>query len=88
MKGMIVIVSSVMIAAASGCSDHHPDVWFDAGADAKAGEAGSTDGAREASATDTGNTAVPDVLAAVDVAADVAVDSSGPTSTGDAEIGD
>jgi hypothetical protein len=102
MRKLIGFVLTAVLAMAGGCNDHHPDLWFDAGPDAKAGDVGSSGDACETSAGDaaTNDTAVGDVVVALDATADVpvaldmagyvAVDSShaADTSTDDAQTGD
>jgi hypothetical protein len=101
MRKLIGFVLTAVLAMAGGCSDHHPDLWFDAGLDAKAGDVGSSGDACETSAGDaaTNDTAAGDVVVALDTTADapaaldmagyVAVDSSyaADTSTDDAQSG-
>jgi hypothetical protein len=86
MRKMNGFLLTAALAVAGGCSDHHPDMWFDAGADAKAGEAGSSGDAYETRAGDTAtddtavrDTAAGDVVAALDATADapVALDMAG-----------
>lgn len=91
----LVLIS--VLAVAGACSDHHPDIWFDAGSDAKAGDVGSSVDAPRTSAGDTAagdGLVVPDATADVpvtlDMAGDVAADSShvADTSTEVAQRGD
>lgn len=78
MRKMIGFALTAILAMAGGCSDHHPNVWFDAGSDAKAGDAGSSGDAHQTSFGDAaddvaiaGDAAPGDVMVAVDATADV-----------------
>jgi hypothetical protein len=96
------LVLMAVLAVAGGCSDHHPDLWFDAGSDAKTGDVEASVDAYWTGAGDTNaaDSTVGDGLVAADAAADVpmtldkagdlAADASqvADTSTDDAHRGD
>jgi hypothetical protein len=102
MRKMNGLVLTAVFAVAGGCSDHNPDLWFDAGSEAKTGDVGPSVDAPWTGAGDTiaGDSTMGDGLVAPDAAADVpmtldaagdeAVDSSqvADTSTDDAHGGD
>jgi hypothetical protein len=80
MRKLIGFVLAAVLAMAGGCSDHHPDVWFDAGSDAKAGDAGVSSDAYQTSAGDTAaddaavrDTGSDDGVVALDAKADMPV---------------
>jgi hypothetical protein len=85
MRKTIGFILTAGLVVAGGCSDHHPDLWFDAGSNSKASDAGLSGdanvneagdiGAGESAADDTAvrDTAADDMVMALDATTDGSV---------------